>query len=54
MIQKRFEQKFINMILKITEAYSGEEMEKFLDTERDCFIYHKINIASKIAYWLFR
>ena len=54
MIQKRFEQKFINMILKIAANYSGEEMEKFLDAERDCFINHKINVFSKIAYWLFR
>ena len=54
MINKLFEQKFINMIKRISKTYFGEEMEKFLETEKDCFIYHKITIFSKIAYWLFR
>ena len=54
MIQKMFEKKFFNTICRIANKYSGEEMEKFLATEKNCFIYHKINLASKIAYWLFR
>ena len=54
MIQTMFEKKFVKTIIKIANKYSGKEMEKFLDKERECFIYHKINVFSKIAYWLFR
>jgi hypothetical protein len=54
MIQEMFEKKFVKTVVRIAAKYRGEEMEKFLDRERDCFIYHKINVFSKIAYLLFR